>query len=80
MRKLCSALLAFGCSLTGAAAQQAEPEEPGPDLEFLEYLGTWADEDDEWLVIEEWQKDEAAEPDGDPQGSGQDKGDDDESE
>jgi len=68
MRKLCSALLALGCWwLTSAQAQQAEPEEPpAPDLDFLEYLGAWAEEDDEWLAIEEWQKDQAAEPDKDP--------------
>ena len=52
-------MLALGCCwLTGLAAQEAEPEpEPGPDLDFLEYLGAWAEEDDEWLAIEEWQKD-----------------------
>ena len=33
--------------------------EPGPELDFLEYLGAWAEEDDEWLAIEEWQKDNA---------------------
>jgi hypothetical protein len=81
MRKVRSALLALGCWwLTGTEAQQVEPVEPGPDLDFLEYLGTWAEEDDEWLAIEEWQKDEAAEPDEDPEGSEPEKGDDDESE
>jgi hypothetical protein len=79
MRKVCSALLALGCWwLTGTEAQQAEPVEP--DLDFLEYLGTWAEEDDEWLAIEEWQKDEAAEPDEDTQRTETEKGEDDESE
>ncbi len=56
MRKVRSALLALGCWwLTGTEAQQPEPVEPGPDLDFLEYLGTWAEEDDVWLAIEEWQ-------------------------
>ena len=43
-------------------AQQVEPErrEPAPDLDFLEYLGAWAEDDDEWLAIEEWRKDNAA--------------------
>jgi hypothetical protein len=82
MRKLWFALSALGCWwLTGAHAQQAEPAEPpGPDLDFLEYLGAWAEEDDEWLAIEEWEKDQAAEPDEDTQGSETEKDDDDESE
>jgi hypothetical protein len=45
------------CWLAGAAAQEAEPD-PAPDLDFLEYLGAWAEEDDEWLAIEEWSKDD----------------------
>ena len=81
MRRVSTALLALGCWwLTGAAAQQAEPEAPGPDLDFLEYLGAWAEEDDEWLAIEEWEKDEPARPDEDPEGSEAEKDDDDESE
>jgi len=80
MRTVRSALLALGCWwLTGAHAQEAE-QPPGPDLDFLEYLGTWAEEDDEWLAIEEWEKDEVAEPDEDTQGSAAEKDDDDESE
>jgi hypothetical protein len=81
MRRLCCALLALGCWwVTGTEAQQPEPIEPGPDLDFLEYLGTWAEEDDEWLAIEEWEKDEVAEPEEDPEGSGAEREDDDESE
>jgi hypothetical protein len=82
MRKLHSSLLAFGLSwLAGAQAQEAElPPPPGPDLDFLEYLGAWAEDDDEWLASEEWAKDEAVEPDEDAQGSESEKGDDDESE
>jgi hypothetical protein len=81
MRKLSIALGALGCWwLTGAHTQQAEPQEPaGPDLDFLEYLGTWAEEDDEWLAIEEWEKDEAAEPDEDSR-SETERDDDDDSE
>ena len=58
MRSVRAAVLALGCCwLTAAPAQEAEPEAPGPDLDFLEYLGAWAEEDDEWLAIEEWQRD-----------------------
>ena len=82
MRKLGSALLTLGCWwLTGAQAQEAEqPPAPAPDLDFLEYLGAWAEEDDEWLAIEEWQKDEAAERDSDTRRSETEKDDDDENE
>jgi len=49
----------------GAAAQPPAPpaapvSPPGagtPDLDFLEYLGSWQDDDDEWLAIREWEKD-----------------------
>ena len=62
MRSFGRTLLALGgwWCVAGAHAQEAEqaPEaEPGPDLEFLEYLGAWAEDDEEWLAIEEWQKD-----------------------
>ncbi len=81
MRSVRAAVLALGCCwLAGIAAQETEPEEPGPDLDFLEYLGAWAEEDDEWLAIEEWQKDNAAAPDEDPEGSERVEDDEDESE
>ena len=80
MRSARPPLLALCCCwLTAAHAQEAELPPP-PDLEFLEYLGAWAEEDDEWLAIEEWQKDEAAEPDEDVPGAEAAKDDDDESE
>lgn len=43
----------------------APPRAPGlksgaaPDLEFLEYLGSWQGDDDEWLAIKEWDQDAA---------------------
>jgi hypothetical protein len=82
MRSVSSALLALGCWwLAGAQAQDAETEENrGPELDFLEYLGAWAEEDDEWLAIEEWQKDNTAAPEKGPEGSEREEGDDDESE
>ena len=87
MRKLGSAVLALGCWLAGAQAQESQPEqepEPGPDLDFLEYLGAWAEEDDEWLAIEEWEKDNKAdveaEAEEDAEESESESDDDDESE
>ncbi|MDH3418627.1 MAG: hypothetical protein OEQ25_04650 [Gammaproteobacteria bacterium] len=29
-----------------------EPE--GPDLDLLEYLGSWQGDDEEWLAVSEW--------------------------
>jgi hypothetical protein len=55
--------LAGWCSLAGVAAQEAS-EEAAQDLDFLEYLGAWAGEDDEWLAIEEWRKDNPEDDDG----------------
>ena len=77
MRGIRSVVLVLGCSwLTGIQAQEAK--QPVPDLEFLEYLGAWADEDDEWLAIEEWEKDEeSTAPDDERDASGkQEEGDD----
>ena len=59
MRALRLTALALGGSwwLTTAHAQPADEEKAPPDLDFLEYLGAWAEDDDEWLAIEEWHKD-----------------------
>ena len=85
MRTLGRVALALGCWLARAQGQEAQPEEapsPGPELDFLEYLGAWADEDDEWLALEEWEKDNRAdaevEAEEDAEGSGSESGDDDE--
>jgi hypothetical protein len=83
MCRISSAVLALAwCWMAGAGAQEVEPEspEPGPELDFLEYLGAWAEEDDEWLAIEEWQKDLDAEAEEDAEESGSRREDDDESE
>jgi hypothetical protein len=68
MRTFSSAALALACCWLAAAHAQdkergREPERgeaPAPDLDFLEYLGAWAEGDDEWLAIEEWRKDLSA--------------------
>jgi hypothetical protein len=81
MRSIRSAVFALGCWwLTGVTAQQTEREDAGPDLDFLEYLGAWAEEDDEWLAIEEWRKDGDAEPEAAPEPSEKEKEGDDEGE
>ena len=65
MRGIKAALLLLGCSwLMGIRAQEVERDRrqapAAPDLDFLEYLGAWAEGDDEWLAIEDWRKDNAA--------------------
>ena len=83
MGRIGAALLALGCWwLTGARAQETEPRrpEPAPELDFLEYLGAWAEEDDEWLAIEEFRNDIGAEKDDDTEESESERDDDDESE
>jgi hypothetical protein len=75
-------MLALACWwLVAIRAQVPEPQPPAtsPELDFLEYLGAWAEDDDEWLAIEEWQKD-IAEPDGIDEESENEREDDDESE
>lgn len=64
MRRLLVLAVAPALWLEAAKAQEAEPA-PGPDLEFLEYLGAWGDGEDEWLEIEEWHKDDGEEADED---------------
>ncbi|HET7607446.1 MAG TPA: hypothetical protein VFL84_02125 [Gammaproteobacteria bacterium] len=64
MRGINAALLLLGCSwLTGVRAQEGGPErgrDAAPDLDFLEYLGAWAEGDEEWLAIEELRRDDDA--------------------
>jgi len=42
-----------------AKAVPIPPDAATPDLDFLEYLGAWQENDEEWLVSEQWQKDRA---------------------
>jgi len=59
MRGLASALLAAGGLWLARCAQAQAPAPPAdsaPDLEFLEYLGSWQADDAEWLAIREWDK------------------------
>jgi len=60
MRKVAAALCAVGGLWFARAAhtQDTKPA-PAPDLDFLEYLGAWQENDEEWLVSEQWQKDRA---------------------
>ena len=64
-----SAALALGSLLTLTDAWPQDDEESRdagapPEIDFLEYLGSWPTGDDEWLVLAEW---EANSPDQDAQ-------------
>jgi hypothetical protein len=62
MRKVAATLCVVG-GLWFARAAHAQDAKPAPtpatppDLDFLEYLGAWQENDEEWLVSEQWQKD-----------------------
>lgn len=77
MRRVAATALALGSWMAGAQGQEAEPQ---PGLDFFEYLGAWAGDDDEWLALEEWQKDEAAEPEEQPAESEREREDEDDDE
>jgi hypothetical protein len=69
MRRRDSLLIAVGglCLVPAARAQDREPapEAAAPDIEFLEYLGSWQADDDEVWALAEWDKDNAADADKD---------------
>jgi len=56
------------CSLLGLSGVTAGDDEL-PDIEFLEYLGSWDESDEDWLLVsdvkrvrEEIMKDEGSDP------------------
>jgi hypothetical protein len=59
LERLFSSLL--GRSLLGLAAisvvlaPHAKADEGAPDLDFLAYLGSWQESDEEWLAVAEWE-------------------------
>ncbi len=54
---------ARGARARPAAPPSSPPKTRRPDLAFLEYLGSWQGDDDEWLAIKEWDQDAAPEED-----------------
>lgn len=47
------ARLALLAVLLGFARAAAAQDEGGPDLGFLEYLGSWQESDEDWVVVAE---------------------------
>ena len=55
MKRAPIVLALTGACLTQPAAAQEEAE--APEVDFLEYLGSWQEQDDEWFEIAEWERD-----------------------
>ncbi|MEM7503673.1 MAG: hypothetical protein AAF417_16600 [Pseudomonadota bacterium] len=56
MRRAVSSLMLGWIAMGGAAFAD---DEALPDLDFLEYLGSWEESDEEWLLFEDDGDDEA---------------------
>jgi hypothetical protein len=82
MRRLSTVALALGCWwLADVSAQDAEPQPPeSPDLDFLEYLGSWAENDGEWLALEELRERNGVDAGGRSEDAEKENGDEDEDE
>ncbi len=53
--------IAMLCSLVaGGANALADDDEELPDIEFLEYLGSWQESDEDWLLFNELNGEPAA--------------------
>jgi hypothetical protein len=52
-----------GLSIVAAQAQ----DEEDLSMDFLEYLGSWQETDEEWLIVSEWEADRAPPADDHPE-------------
>jgi len=75
-RKIAKAVLLCGPLICVSLPAVAEEESPGmPELEFLEYLGSWETSDEDWLLFSDETErqvvaDDSAKRDPTPQGEG----------
>jgi hypothetical protein len=60
MMRTLLAMLGAAAGLAGTARAAEEP--PVPELDFLEYLGSWQAEDEEWVIEAGWEDDEEVAP------------------
>lgn len=44
--------LALACGLLGYGTDAIAEDEELPEIEFLEYLGSWEESDEDWLVVD----------------------------
>lgn len=49
-----SARAVWAAVLIGMSFSVIAQDETAPELDFLEYLGSWQETDEEWLVVSEW--------------------------
>ena len=54
---LLAAAMPLGAIPAASVAQEDDDEDELPDLEFLEYLGSWQDEDEKWYLEAELESD-----------------------
>ena len=47
----CAFTVAVLCGLFACGTSVAADEEVTPDMEFLEYLGSWEESDEDWVVL-----------------------------
>lgn len=47
-------LLGFAAAGVVSSAT-AQADDDAPDLDFLAYLGSWQESDEEWLAVAEWE-------------------------
>ena len=43
--------IAMACGLFGCGVAAMADEETAPDIEFIEYLGSWEDSDEDWILL-----------------------------
>ena len=63
LRRLLRSLLGLA-AMSVVLSPSAKADDDAPDLDFLAYLGSWQESDEEWLAVAEWEgasqiKDEA---------------------
>ena len=54
LRRLIRSLLGVA-ALSVVISPSTKAGEDAPDLDFLEYLGSWQESDEEWLAVAEWE-------------------------
>jgi hypothetical protein len=60
MRRSLLAVLGAAAGLASPAGAADEPA--APELDFLEYLGSWQAEDEEWVIEAGWEEEDDAAP------------------
>ena len=50
--------LAIICGLLGLSGSAISDEPEGPDLAFLEYLGSWEESDEDWIIFSDQEVEE----------------------